>query len=250
LTGGPEQADSAILILRHVAEGGTDGRRVVEIAKEVGLHPATTNRLLIALASEGLVEQVKENRRYRMGPEIHGLNLKSVRSLSIERMLRPLVRRLAEITQDTIFLMIRSGFTGVCIGREQGSYPVRAMTLDLGDRRPLGVGSGSLALLAFSQDFEVEELVHANAAAYAPFNTNVDEILSLVERTRRDGYALNDERTVRHVTSVALPVYSASRKVVAAVTVSSLTERMVFPRRGEVLARMEQELAIVSPLPD
>lgn len=247
---GAQTLHRAMLILRHVAEGGTDGRRVVEIAKEVGLHAATTNRLLVALASEGLVEQVKENRRYRLGPEIHGLNLKATRSLSIERQLRPAMRRLAEETQDTIFLMIRSGFTGVCIGRDQGSYPVRAMTLDLGDRRPLGVGSGSLALLAFSQDFEVDELVHANAEAYRQFNADTGEILALVERTRRDGYALNDERTVRHVSSVALPIYSGSRRVVAAITVSSLTERMALPRRAEILARMEREIALVSPLPD
>src|SRR6185369_6681577 len=68
---------------------------------------------------------------------------------------RPTLVRLAELSGDTLLLSTRSGLESVCIDREFGSFPIRANYLDLGSRRPLGVGAGSLSLLAWLPDDEV-----------------------------------------------------------------------------------------------
>jgi len=46
-----------------------------------------------------------------------------------------------------VFLIVRSGDDAVCADRAIGSYPVKTSVVDVGTRRPLGLGGGSLAML-------------------------------------------------------------------------------------------------------
>ena len=66
------------------------------------------------------------------------------------------MRRLAERTQDTVFLSARDRDEAVCLERVIGDYPIKTLTLSIGDRRPLGVGAGSLALLSALSDRAAE----------------------------------------------------------------------------------------------
>jgi DNA-binding IclR family transcriptional regulator len=247
---GAQTLHRAMAVLRCVAEGGHEGRRATEIAKDTGLHVATANRLLIALALEGLLEQVNESKRYRVGPEILALNLRANRSFAIERTLRPAIRAIADKTGDTVFLMIRSGFSAICICREEGGSPVKTMTLDIGDRRPLGISSGGLALLAFSPKYEYEQLIINNADDYAEYGQTVESIRTLVERTRRNGYASNDERILPRVASIAAPVYSYSGRAIAAITVVAVSERLKPSRRDEILGILGKEIGRLAPIID
>ncbi|MDA4183469.1 hypothetical protein NY815_07130, partial [Escherichia coli] len=52
------------------------------------------------------------------------------------------LHRLADVTQDTLYLSERSGMEAVCTNRALGDFPIKAMPLDIGIRRPLGVGAG------------------------------------------------------------------------------------------------------------
>ena len=40
----------------------------------------------------------------------------------------------------------------VCIDRKTGDYPIKVFTVEIGIRRPLGVGAGSIAVLAAMPD--------------------------------------------------------------------------------------------------
>eukprot|EP01035_Chromulina_nebulosa_P002143 gene2142-2885_t len=72
--------------------------------------------------------------------------------------------------------------------REEGTYPVRTHALQMGDQHPLGVGAGSLALLAALPDDDVDRLLAANEPALrARYQGFAPEIL-------RDDLALARQR--------------------------------------------------------
>jgi DNA-binding IclR family transcriptional regulator len=58
---------------------------------------------------------------------------------------------------------VPSGTDGVCLHHEEGSFPIHTQVLSAGRRYPLGIGAGSLALLAAMSDREVERIINANA---------------------------------------------------------------------------------------
>ena len=83
---------------------------------------------------------------------------------TVAALAKPFLLRLAEQTQDTIYASVREGGAAVCVAREIGAFPIRTLSLEVGDLRPLGVGSGSLALFAFLPDQDIADIIAKNSA--------------------------------------------------------------------------------------
>ena len=81
---------------------------------------------------------------------------------------------LAELTGNTAYLTIRSGYNAICFDRRLGSFPVQAVSVDTGMRRPLGTGASGIVLLASLSDDHLEDAV-ATAAKRFPDRPNVTE---------------------------------------------------------------------------
>ena len=72
-SGGTQSLERAIALLRAVAASGPEGARLADLMTGAGLSKATTHRLLMALAREGLVEQDARSRRYHPGRDLDAL---------------------------------------------------------------------------------------------------------------------------------------------------------------------------------
>ncbi|MGF6597668.1 hypothetical protein P3T23_002385 [Paraburkholderia sp. GAS448] len=82
---------------------------------------------------------------------------------------RPHLEALADKLEDTIYFVVRRGDFAVCYARAEGAFPIKTLTLRVGDRRPLGVGSSSLAIAAALSDDEVQRLLRDQRAEREPF---------------------------------------------------------------------------------
>jgi DNA-binding IclR family transcriptional regulator len=247
-TGGAQVVRRAIAVLRAVA-GAEEGSRLSDIAAAIGLHVATTHRLLSVLADEGLVEYDKRSRLYHLGSDLFALAAADKRRQSFLAFFRPVLMRLAAETGDTVYFSVRSGDEALCLARFEGPFPIRTLTLDVGDRRPLGVGAGSLALLAFLEPADVDRVSAASAHEYARFGVSVEEVRGFVDKARALGYALNDSRILPGMTAFGLPVRTASGRVAAAISIAAISQRMQPPRLEEMVERVRNELQRLPPLP-
>ncbi len=149
---------------------------------------------------------------------------------------------LVAATEDTVMLSVRQGTDSVCVARGVGSYPIKIMTLAVGDRRPLGYGAGSLALLAFLPAEEVSDIVKANARLAARY-PGLEEyvVLELVEQCREQGYARTDGRIVPGMSSIGVPVLGTDGMAVAALSVASVSDRLGKERSAWVVATLQEE---------
>jgi len=243
----PEEAsavktiDRAALVLRCLAEGGSEGSRLSDVAARSGLGKATVHRLLTALVQVGFVDRSEAGKLYRLGYALFALGT-TARRFEVVELARPALLRLAAETEDTVFLSIRDGDEALCADRCTGAYPIKTLTLNLGDRRPLGVGAGSLALLAFQDDPEVERVLAANAAARAAYPAFGPEALQgLIAQARRQGYAFNDGRIVGAMMALGVPVFGPDGRVAAALSIAAIRERMRAPRIRELAALLQRE---------
>src|SRR5215213_1047186 len=163
VAGGAQSIDRAATLLLLVGRAGPSGARLSELVEQGDLSKPTVRRMLLALVRAGLLDQDPDTRRYYLGPEIYVLGTLASTRFGIHPMsLRSLVR-LSQETGDTAFLSVPRGGYSICVHREEGPYPIRVHALHAGDRHPLGVGAGSLALLSALPDHEVEEVLAANA---------------------------------------------------------------------------------------
>jgi DNA-binding IclR family transcriptional regulator len=190
---GAQAIGRAAALLRAISRGPPAGRRLKDLATATGLVQPTAHRILQALAAEGLVAQDGASRRYRIGQLTYELATTEAPNCGLRSLARtcgPHVRELAELTGDSIYLSLRSGVDTICLDRAEGSFPIRAVTVEVGGRLPLGVGTGGVALLAAAADSEIEEVLDAIRGEVPVFNElRLEEIRERVRATRRTGFA-------------------------------------------------------------
>jgi DNA-binding IclR family transcriptional regulator len=238
------------MMLEALANAPGKGSRLAHVAEATGLGKSTVLRLLKALIEVGYVEYDSNSKLYRLGHELFVLG-RSARRFHIIELARAGLDRLAAETGDTVFLSVRAGNMAHCIDRRTGSYPIRTLTLSVGDHRPLGVGAGSLALLAFESDTEVAAIIGATTAERESFERfGDDELRAMIEATRQQGHAWNDGRIVAAMNAIGVPVLDAAGRVAAALSVAAIKERMTPERRRMIVDALHREAVHLGGLLD
>jgi DNA-binding IclR family transcriptional regulator len=223
----------AIRLIRTVAKHNENGIKLSQIAFKAGLHVATTHRILSVLANEGILSCDPRSKSYRLGVEVY-LLADTARQFFIRDQFRNALEQIAKETEDTVFLLIRSGNDVLCIDRVEGKSPIRMMTIDVGVRKPLGIGAGSLSLIAFLPEGEFEKVLAANASRYSQYGMDTTRLRSLGIFSRGIGYVVSDNLFHEGVTSIGVPIIDQQEKVIAAITVSTISPRMKPKRRDEI----------------
>lgn len=238
-----QSLERSIGILRALAAAGRAQLRLSDVARAVHLSKPTTSRILSALCQQGLVELSRETKTFRLGPEAVFLGWSAAQSFELTRLARPVLVKLAETTGDTAFLIVRSGSEAVCADRVSGSYPVKVFTMDVGSRRPLGVGSGSLALLAALPDEEIEEILKSNAERLAQFKAvRAIRLRREVQQARIRKYAVAEGHVVPEVSGIGVSIRNPQGDPIAAVSVASVSSRFADGRQT-ALIRLTQAAA-------
>jgi len=234
----------ACRILRSLSN--PDASRLSEIANITSLNKATALRILDILAREGFVEREEATKSWSLGAEAYLLGTAASRRHNLRERARPSLVRLAAATSDTILLSVRSGLEAVCIDREIGDYPIRANYLDIGSRRPLGVGAGSMALLAWLPDAEIEAvltLIKPTLVTYAKLN--VKWVEREVEQSRARGYTLVLNQIIPRMGGIGVPVLGPDGHPIAGLSIAALSER-ISPRLDELAASLRKEAQQIS----
>ncbi|MDU9005950.1 IclR family transcriptional regulator [Sedimentitalea todarodis] len=233
--------DRAAAVLRALSGADSHGIRLSDVAEATELGKSTVLRLLGALGAVGYVEYDGDAKRYRLGYGLFELGM-SARRFHLLDQARTVLDRLAAATGDTVFLSVRDSDQALCADRRTGSYPIRSLTLSVGDRRPLGVGAGSLALLAFERDEEINRVLESSKPERKCFERFGDAALrAMIAATRRDGYSFNDGHIVNAMNAVGVPVLDDSGRVIAALSIAAIRDRMQDPRRAKLVALLHAE---------
>ena len=229
--------DRAVRVLHALAAYPYEGAAFTDLVRDTAFGKSTTHRLLAALIDVGFAFQDLQTRRYRLGSTFTLLGRNALTQHIAAASQAPL-ERLAAQTEDTVFASVPEGSDAVCIARATGDFPIRTLTLNAGDRRPLGVGAGSLALLAAMPDAAIEKVIARSSRwSHAYEGHSVEVIREMVAATRRNGYAFNPGRVVQGMCAIGVPVLGTDRSPVAALSIAAITERMA-PQRHEELVRL------------
>ena len=144
-------------ILRVLAQNSP--LRLTEIADATSLNKATALRILGSLIEEGFVTRVTGAKTYELGQEARVMAVSARRTVDIAELAQPSLLRLSERSADTALLSVRSGVEALYLARSVGSHPLQPNYLQIGSRRPLGVGAGSLALMVWLPDAEIDAII-------------------------------------------------------------------------------------------
>lgn len=243
---GTQSIHRAITMLREIAVF-RKGLRLVDVAAAMSLERPTAHRILKGLMSQGMVMQDPVTKYYRLGHVAYELGLAAAPFFNLKEICQPTLARMAEQTADSVYLVVRSGFDAVCIDWLEGSYPIRTRTLDLGMRRPLGLGAASVALMLGLSDAEIEQVIAINSPRMPTFgHMTADRLREVIRRSRAAGYAINEEDVLPGVSAIGAPILPRVGQPYAAVSIAGIHSRFSEPRRTElakVLQKATRDLA-------
>lgn len=235
---GSQAVFRALNLLKLVAmhhEGGIVLRSLVDTA---GLDRTTTYRLLNCLIETGMLER-DDKKRYRLGLEAMQLGLKSMSRVPILERCRPLMIRLARRTEDTVYIVVRNGDYAHCIHYEEGSFPIKALVLQIDGLRLLGVGSAGTALLSTLGDAEIREFHRRQHKELPAQRAKLSALLTEVRTIRKLGYAPTNNLVADGVSGVGIP-FEITPGSYAALSVGAIRSRMT-PERSQWIAKVMRE---------
>ncbi|KGD93464.1 MULTISPECIES: IclR family transcriptional regulator [Achromobacter] len=242
---GTQVLQRAAALLRLITANNRLGMRLTDLHASSAIEKPTAHRILQGLIAEQMVRQDNANKRYYLGPAMYEMGLVAAPRVALRDICLPHLQAIAEQTGDTVFLTIRSGFDGLCIDRAEGGFPIKAFVLDIGRRRPLNVGGGSLAILSTLPEAEIQRICSANAdrvkANFPRYNTA--DLLRDIAASRARGYALKDVLEIPEVRSVAVPICRQDGEAIAAISVATLKARLDDARAATVAGCIAQAVA-------
>lgn len=236
-----------MLVLEALSNASSRGLRLTDIVDVTGLGKTTAHRLINGLVDQGLAEFDDETSKYFIGLKMLSWATAARKRFSLPRLAEPALQRLARKTQDTVYLVIRDADHAVCVDCIEGSHPIKVLTLSVGDRRPLGIGAGSLAMLAMLPDLEVERVLLQQQAEREQFAIGDDLLRQRLKEARTRKFAYNDVHVfqdledITGMAGIGLPICKSDGQPVAALHLTTTTDRLQSPRREELveMARME-----------
>jgi DNA-binding IclR family transcriptional regulator len=239
---GSQSVHRAALVVREIAVNNRNGVRLVDLAARLPLQRPTIHRILKSLVAEKLVSQDTLSRRYYLGQSLFELGLTAGQHFNPRDLCQPVLKRIAEQTEDTVFLSVRTGVEAVCVDRKDGAFPIKIFSLNIGDRRPLGAGAGGLAILSALPDVEMRRIIRLNEPVIRRLGTKgamPGTLLEAVRKTQRDGYAVHDGE-LAHVRALGVAIKDKAGTPFAALSYSAIESRVTGSRLSELVPLLKR----------
>jgi DNA-binding IclR family transcriptional regulator len=208
----------------------SDGLRLTEIGRRVGLHKSTVSRFLAAMEGRGYVEKVEARNVYRLGLRFVELSSIYLNKLELKTEAQPFMQRLATLSTQAVYLAIPDGAEVVYIDKVETFQSIRKYSI-IGRRAPAYCTALGKALLADLAEQDVVELYRGRKLrAYTPKTiTERDRLRRELDSVRRRGWTEDDEEYEPGVRCIAAPIYDYRSQAIAAVSTSGPTTVLVKP---------------------
>lgn len=192
------------------------------IARSVGMPRSSAYHLLAAMAAEGFVVHLPEERRWGLGVAAFEVATGYARQEPLQRLARRPLAALVDETGESAHLAVMHGRDVLYVLEERA--PGRApLVTDVGVRLPAHLTASGRAILAALPASQVRAL-YPSAAHFVDRHgrgpATPSALRTLLSDTRQRGYAVEDGEVTPGLASVAVAVLDHNRHPVAAVAVT------------------------------
>ena len=227
VTVGSSTLRRALDVLEALGTVEPEGLTAAQVAQRLDMNRVTVHRILQSLRARGYVRQERPGRPYRLGLRLLGLGEEIVANLDVATVARSFLQDLVDRTQETAHLAVLDGAETVYVAKVESRHAMRLVS-HIGARVPLYCSSLGKALLAVSNDGDLERLV--SQQSFEPRTPRTiaepEALLHEVALVRERGFAVDMAENERGVHCVGAAVIGRRNEALAAVSVSGPSERI------------------------
>jgi DNA-binding IclR family transcriptional regulator len=200
---------------------------LAQVASSLQLHKSTAHRFLMVLEQHRMVERTPSG-KFRLGLRLFDLGNRAIEQYDLRDRAQPHLRRLVAETEETAHLCILEAARVIYIDKiEPAARSVRMITR-IGASNPVHSTSVGKAILAFLPEDKAAEVIRRTRFERFTHRTiaTPEALRAEMEKTRRRGYAVDDEELEEGLRCIAVPLLDAQHQPVAAVSVSGPSFRV------------------------
>jgi IclR family acetate operon transcriptional repressor len=219
---------------------------VSELAATLKQPKNSVFRILTTLADYGYLDRDEEVKTYRVNRKLLTLGHTAMESGSlIELSLEPM-RRLRDLTGETVLIGTLSGGQGVVLEQVASRQAVK-VHVEIGHRFPLHTAAPAKAMLAFLPAAQREALIQGMAfERFTPRTiTTAPAYREELQRVRDAGYALDQGEEMTDLACAAAPLWNRAGEPLTALWVTGPRSRVtdeLLPAVGAAVRAAAQEI--------
>jgi IclR family pca regulon transcriptional regulator len=211
-----------------------------EVARDVGITPATARRILLTLEELGYVRS--DGRRFALTPRVLALGWAYLSSLDLGELAGPFMEELSAATRESCSIATLDLPDIVYVARVP-TRRIMTVALGVGARLPAYATSMGRVLLAGLPKDELDAyLADLTPEAFTDRTVTSPGVLrEVIARAGTQGYALVDQELEQGLRSIAVPILDGRGAPIAALNVSAHSSRATAAAlRSEVLPRLRE----------
>lgn len=192
---------------------------VTDLTKRTGLSRPTLYRILATLEGKGVIRSFGDPQRFELGHEASRLGSNWIGQDDFVRAARPVLRRLWDLTGETVALFVAAeNGKKICV-EELQSRQALTFTRGVGFTEDLAIGASGKAMLAFSID--------------ASSRAELDDV-------RQSGVSVSEGEIIEGAVAIAAPVFDRDGSVKGSVCVFGPEVRLSDARRQDCVDQVRR----------
>jgi DNA-binding IclR family transcriptional regulator len=221
--------DRAVAILDLLSDSPSS-MGLGDVADSLGLHKSTAHRFLMVLEHHGMVGRTLAG-KFRLGMRLFDYGNRAVEQYDLRECARPFLKKLVEEVEETAHLCVLENMHMVYIDKLEPERTIR-MISRIGSSSPIhctAVGKAILAEMSVEDAKEIVRRLRFGSFTKKTLTTRA-ALMEEIVRTKRRGYAMDNEEREEGVRCVAVAILDAASKPVAAVSISGPKFRVSGPK--------------------
>lgn len=198
-----------------------------DLTRLSGMNKATVFRMLSELQAQGFVEQVGNDRAYRLGPEV--LRLAALREAAVPLLTvsREILARLCDVTGETCHMSQLQGNRLNTLSYAHGKRHATQVRMEDAEVLAFHATGSGMAILGFAPADFVDQILSQPLTKHTTdTQTNPDQIRAALETVRATGIAESVGGFEMEVHSHAAPIFGADQTPIGALAVAVPVSRM------------------------
>lgn len=244
-----KSAARILAILGYLAE--KRGATFSQIVRDLNLPNSSVHQLLHTGVNSGFIETDPDTKRFTVGLRVWEVAKAYTGAEDLAALARPFMDELVDRTRETVQLARLSGLDNVYLAISESPHVMKLVS-SVGSRLPAhttGLGKVLLAGLSEAELTRRLDGLHHLQKFTEHTISSVSQLRKVLDRTRRDGFAEDNEEYIIGCRCVAMPLRDKSGSVIAALSVSVPTPRynqafasVIHTALAETTRRLELEL--------
>ncbi|HEU5232739.1 MAG TPA: IclR family transcriptional regulator [Terriglobales bacterium] len=235
-----------VLHILETLHAAPSGLQLKDVAQLTGINKSTAYRFLAHLEHEGYVFRDSSG-AYAIGVRLARLASGASYQTTLRKLSRPILQQLWRVTGETVNIAVLDGREVLYLDVMESSHTFRLVS-QVGMRRPVYCTALGKAMLSFIP--EEEQQYFFEGMSFERFTPHTIrgavQLRKEFALIRQRGYSIDNEEAYLGSRCIAAPIFEASGKIAAALSVSGPTTRVTRERVPVVAAAAKSAATAIS----